>query len=252
MGATAFLGRTLFGWLVSRDLESRRAELQQEGARAVERLRAELTRDAEHTDHLHDEIRRWANPILDAVDGLLGRLRNFLHDEGWVALRPGDAPHPEWSITHDYFLPSTVYLLAQYFCWTQRLREELSFRLFETHEEKDAFFARQIEAARCLSEWPLPDADAPAGDDAQVFLLQQRRMGEALMVDGPAGPGCLRYADFAARWGEDEVFRAHFEPLRAFLEGLGPETTRWRRLALMEERLEAVRAECRRVLDVPG
>ena len=251
MGVTAFLGRTLFGWLVDRDLEARRAELEHEGARAVERLRAELTRDAERTDHLHDEIRRWANPILDAVDGLLGRLGNLLHNEGWVALRPGGAPHPEWTITHDYFVPSTVYLFAQYFCWTQRLREELSFRLFESHEEKDAFFARQLEAAQCLSEWPLPDVDAPVEDDAQVFLLQQRRMGEALMVDGPAGPGCLRYADFAARWDEGEAFRAHFQPLYAFLEKLSPETARWQRLISMEERLAAVRVECRRILDVP-
>ena len=104
MGATAFLGRTLFGWLVDCDLEIRRAELEQEGVRAVERLRAELSRDAERTDHLHDEIRRWANPILDAVDGLLGRLRNLLYDEGWVALRPDGVPHPEWVITHDYEL----------------------------------------------------------------------------------------------------------------------------------------------------
>ena len=252
MGATAFLGRTLFGWLISRDLETRRAELEQEGVRAVERLRAELARDAEHTDHLYDEIRRWANPILDAVDGLLGRLRNLLYDEGWVALRPGGVPHPAWTITHDYLLPSTVYLFAQYFCWTQRLREELSFRLFESHEEKDAFFARQLEAARCLSEWPLPNADAPAGGDAQVFLLQQRRMGEALMADGPAGPRCLRYADFAVRWDQNGAFRTHFEPLSAFLEGLSPETTRWQRLTLMEERLAAVRAECRRILNVPG
>jgi hypothetical protein len=83
--------------------------------------------------------------------------------------------------------------------------------------------------------------------DRQVFHLQQRAIGEMLIVDKDAGPVCLRSNDFLAKW-EDATFAAWLGPLRDFLEGLEPGTRRWMRLELVRGALAALDRECRRVL----
>lgn len=275
VAVAAFLGRSIFQWMTGRDLQAHKEQLAQEREKALERMRDEARRAlaeqsaqaerslealktrlgqaAKREDHIHDELRRWANPILGAVKDLAGRLRNILEDGAFVGLAPDTSLDRGWSLSHPYFLHSTVYLFAQYFCWTRLLREELSFHLFESDEEKDAFFETQLEAARCLSSWPLPTGAPGRAQDAQVFLLQQRQMGEALIVDGAAGPACMRYADFEARWEADDTFRKPFEPLCAFLVQVSPETeARWWRLERMEEKLRRVQDACRRILDLPS
>lgn len=275
-GVAAFLGKSLFQWMSARDLEAHKAKLAQEGAlaieavraeaaaalarqtaeqgRALERLKADLSREGQSEAQIRAEIRRWSNPILAAVDGLIGRLENVVADGGYVALQPQATPPADWSVTYDYFLPSTVYLFAQYFCWTELLRQELSFQLFETQADKDAFFTAQLDAGRCLSSWPIAQLDpqAPSACDAQVFALQQRQMGEALIVQGERGQACMSYAAFTLRWRNDSDFLNHFKPLKDFLQELSPNLpARWRRLEEMTRKLYAVRSACRRVLQLP-
>jgi hypothetical protein len=197
------------------------------------------------------ELERWANPILDAVRSLHRRLDNILNEDGYVALTPDARWNPEWSVTHAYFLPSTVYLFAQYFCWERLLQESLRFDLFRGQADKDTFLKALREVGRPLGRFPLDDLqDLPLGD-CQVFSLQQRAAGEALIVEKDTGPVCMRIADFIAKW-PDPAFAAPFVPITIFLDRLAPNTKRWRRLTLVHSALEPLDQQCQNVLAPPA
>lgn len=93
-----------------------------------------LEDEATARDRIRREILAWANPILNSVYDLEARfITNILHKGGFEALDPRSATaDPNWSSSHDYFLHSTMYLFARYFCWVYMLQEELSFELFRS------------------------------------------------------------------------------------------------------------------------
>ena len=123
---------------------------------------------------IRQEIIRWANPILDSVNSLRGRLDNILYSAGYLALDPDykNLTNPDWSITYDYFMNSSLYLFGQYFAWIRMMRLQLNFELFETQDEKDEFFEATRKVYKSLSSFPQrPHCPGP---DAQVFGLQQK------------------------------------------------------------------------------
>jgi hypothetical protein len=205
---------------------------------------------AASAERVRQEIERWANPILDAVNSLQNRLNNILKHEGYLVLSPETkASSTGWSIDYNYFLPSTVFLFCQYFCWVRLLQERLRFDLFRHGLERDAFMRKIRSVGETLSEFPYkPLDDLPPGPDWQVFALQQRALGEALVQGEGNDEHCMRFADFLALWNDD-AFRGGFTPLVTLLQGLTEEDQRrWRRLELTSKALTKLAKECRRVL----
>jgi hypothetical protein len=99
-----------------------------------------LAADTAHRDRVRQEVLRWSNPILGgSLKELRGRLENILDKEGYAALSSKftDDLNPEWSIDHEYFFSSTIFLFAQYFCWASLLEERLSFELFKGQADRD-------------------------------------------------------------------------------------------------------------------
>jgi hypothetical protein len=231
------------------DLESLKDNLQRE--RDVVNRAAEVVRARD--DRIRTEILRWANPILDAVRALKSRLQNILHRDGHIALsETGLRPIPEnWSISYDYFMPSTLYLFCQYFYWVRRLQEELTFELFTSHADKDKFFERLRRVTDALGEWPAPPP-ACIGIDQQVFTLQQRVLGES-MAAKQEGRRCMGYDEFKEIW-EERPFADHLAPLRALLEDLSNDRTdcRWRRLEAVRTALDGFDEHCKMLLELPA
>lgn len=221
--------------------------------RQMLKFQAEVTAESARSDRVRQEIERWANPILGAVRDLQARLRNILSDIGYVALsrKPlADATPPQdWAIRYDYFLPSTVFLFCQYFCWVRLLRERLNFDLFSESAEKDRFFSKVRAVNGALSRWPLEELkDVVEIEDLQVFTLQQRALGETLVEGQGDDAQCMRFATFLDRWADND-FKSKFEPMEKFVDGLTPYAARrWRRLQLMHSALGELRAECERIL----
>jgi hypothetical protein len=305
----AFLAQRFFDHLLKTDLENHRDKLKTELETHKNNLKIDLEShkgnlktDAERAERIRIEMERWANPIIDAVRSLDHRLTNILDDGAHTALkRGGTYKNLDWTITYDYFMPSTVFLFAQYFCWQRLLEESLRFDLFQSKDQKGSFLAASREVGECLSAWPIGrisrlDAlkvdegdglfrllETPAeeknqrppvqpGDvrtltedeikplkallkalpqgDRQVFRLQQRAMGETLIVDKSDGPASLRFAEFLDRSSNDS-FRARFTPLREFLEDLQPHTRRWMRLKLLSGALAKLDRQCEQLLGPP-
>jgi hypothetical protein len=145
-------------------------------------------------------------------------------------------------------MPSTLYLFCQYFYWVGRLREELTFELFQTQSDKDAFFDKLRQVSDALGKWPFETCCA--GEDQQVFTLQQRVLGEVVSLKQD-GKRCMGYDEFKEAW-EDSPLADHLLPLRALLEGLeDPQSCRWQRLTAVSAALDSLEEHCRFVLHLP-
>jgi hypothetical protein len=218
----------------------------------MESFKAEADANAARKDRIREQVTQWANPILDAIRGLETRLNNILSDGGYFALSNDTQSkvNPEWSITYDYFYPTTIYLFSQYFCWIRLFEENLSFELFTAHPEKDSFLEKVREVERTLSAYPMKElSDLTGTGDRQIFRLQQRAMGETLATSQEtSGPRCMRVSDFLEKWKEPN-FSPQFSPLTQFVDRLRPEDKfRWKRLQLMQSALQRLRRECEHLL----
>lgn len=198
-------------------------------------------------ERIRKEVIRWANPILGAGQDLEARLKNILEYKGYLALtkdyQEGDITN--WSISYDYFLESSLYLFSQYFCWTRMLQEDLNFELFQTQYEKRDFFEAVESVSRALGSFP-PNYGL---GDRQVFKLQQRAIGEEMIVQNGNDRRCISYPDFVRKLEEDQRFRKHVEPLRSLLEDLNPNTIgRWGRLKNTQKQLDNLNKACNDLL----
>lgn len=263
IAAAAWLTRQLMGDLLARDLRKFAEDLKAKSARELESFRADLQQkrdvalqDAEaasgKNERIRAEILRWANPILGIVGDLKHRLDNILKDAGYLALQQSPAtPLPaNWSVSYDYMLPSTLYLFCHYFYWVRRLQEELSFELFESHADKDAFLVKLRAVGDALGTWPLPkEPRMCTGTDVQVFKMQQRLLGEAGTVRGE-GSRCLGYDEFLELW-EEPPLADYLGPLRRLLDGLDdPTSCRWQRLELVSSAIAGLENHCQQILQV--
>lgn len=206
--------------------------------------------EKEKNDRVREQIIQWANPILRAVEGLNYRLENIL-DNGYMALNKQGQFPPGWSITYDYFMSSTLYLFAQYFAWIQMLRELLSFELFQSEHTKVEFFKCIHAVGKPLSDFPYAPLNNCSGEDRQVFRLQQRVIGELLILGDSNSPRCMSYPDFLEKLKEPS-FEHHLQPLRALLENVIPDDNcRWIRLNETRRALRNLMEYCQQVLKMP-
>lgn len=80
--------------------------------------------EQEKQERIRQEIVRWSNPILGAVNELDDRLWNILENAGHLALSNSYRVqnNPNWSLTYEHWMPSTLFLFGQYFAWVQVYR----------------------------------------------------------------------------------------------------------------------------------
>ena len=202
-------------------------------------------RSEQKEERIRQEVLRWANPILGSVKGLRLRLDNILDDDLYLALDPKGKRWPldaNWAIDRDYALESTLFVFAEYFAWVQLLHERMSFELFETQATKDEFLDAIWKVSGTLSRWPDPRVGG-GGQDTQVFVLQQRAIGELLIVREGDTPRVLGYPDFLAR-KDKPPFKEMLAPLEALLLRLEKGTKRWQRLANTRAALVELEARC--------
>ncbi|MFN8398911.1 MAG: hypothetical protein U0X74_02770 [Anaerolineales bacterium] len=200
-------------------------------------------------ERLRIEVIRWSNPVLSSVRSLRSQLRNILQS-GYLAMSKDykTKVNPNWSISYDYFMDSLSFLFGQYFAWVQMLQSEMNFELFETQWEKDMFFSAIYEVSHCLSSFP-PDYGC-SGKDTQVFVLQQRAMGELMIIREGESKRCMSYPEFYEKM-KSEDFRHHFQPLIALIDGISPDDDcRWKRLQETTRALSELEMVCNRLLNI--
>jgi hypothetical protein len=153
----------------------------------VVRLNAQLARDRAQEERMTDSERivsRYREPLGHAAYDLQSRLYNILNQsliEKYV--NQGDER------TRYYVESNTVFLIAQYFAWTEIVRKEIQFIDLGENDK-----TRQLARLRdnVYSLWQT-DSFHPL---FRVFAGEQRAIGEKMIVEGPRGPECIGYATF--------------------------------------------------------
>jgi hypothetical protein len=203
------------------------------------------------TDRIRSENLKWANPILGSVKDLEFRLGNILEKQGYLALSTNyqTLVNPNWSVTYDYFINSTLYLFGQYFAWMRMLQDDISFEIFQSPAEKETFFQAIDNVGHALRSFP-PHYSC-TGKDMQVFALQQRAIGELLIISDNNSKRCMTYPEFLIKLKKDTEFRTHLKPLKSLIENVNPsEDCRWQRLTLTRNCLTELMKECEKLLAV--
>ena len=178
-------------------------DLDTEGKKKVIDHQAIVDERASEKERIREQVLRWTNPVLGAVEGLESRLDNILNKDLDQALhkdRKNRRVKPDWAVSYDYVLPTTLYLFANYFAWIRLLQEKLSFELFESEQVKKRFFDAMWRVSETLSEWPHPGVHG-GGRDAQVFALQQRAIGEAVIRRDTESARPMTVPEFLSAYG---------------------------------------------------
>lgn len=158
----------------------------------IERQREtiELEKAREKEERVRQEVLRWANLILGAVQDLYNRFDNILSDQAFCARHPEYIESGQWSVSYDYFMHSTLYYFGVYFAYALALRNSLSFELFQDQKEKDELFETLHAVDHSLGGYPPPQRCS--GLDRQVFSLEQRSMGSVILRRSD-GVECISY-----------------------------------------------------------
>ena len=218
--------------------------------------------ESERENRLRGQAMKWANPILSAIRDLKSRTDEILQNEGYRALSVTSSKAPYgWSIEYNYYMVSTLYYFAQYFCWTRMLQQKISAELFVDNSELEDFQKLMDGVSGSLERFPFTakieettkDLDNDkVHKDIQVFSLQQRAIGESLVFDGESGgERIMSYKKFVDNWvnPDNAKFRRHMEPLETFLKEIKPDNDmRWLRLLEMQKQLSDFELACTDVL----
>jgi hypothetical protein len=237
------IGRLNVGFVRKKELEaSVSSAFRQERAR----------REMDRSERIRGQVVALAGPIRLAAQDLLHRLSNIIDDDGDAALDPGwdDRQPVNWSMSHEYQLRSTEYLFARFFAYSEILRDSLGSDLQGEQTDPGNLMDSMVQVGRALSEYPIAE-DVCEGEDAQVFLWQQRALGSLLRPSGDTSR-VLNYAEFL-----DDVpaIDKHLSPVTTLLEAL-PSTPRsgchWARMHLARTALNDVIDSCGRLLAGPS
>lgn len=201
-----------------------------------------VKRDAGRRERVREVVDRWGDEAFDAVKSLRRRLDNILEQGAMVALAQDCEQHiaPSWSMTHAYFMQSTLYLFGR-LCFMDRvLRLEIGEEAFGARDGKDEVVSQLDRMSRELASNRLHTGEG----DRQVFRLQQQAIGEAMRDLSVGGdPRCMSYVAFVQQLEEpSSVLSKVLEPLRLLLCDLDADSPRAARLRGYSAALSTVQA----------
>jgi hypothetical protein len=146
----------------------------------LELQRAEADRRAE----TEQTARKFREPLGRAAYELQSRIFNIV-ERGFLdayLARGNDR-------TRGYAVNHTLFVIAQYFAWTELIRREIQFIDLGADEETRKLGTLQHQI---YSSWR---TDAH-GATLRVFGGEQHEIGERMIREGPRGPQCMGYASF--------------------------------------------------------
>lgn len=148
---------------------------------------------------------RYRYPLFRAAFDLQSRLYNIVK---------GGGRHLFQSAEHTtYMVDSTLFLLCQYFAWIEIVRHQGDRFVLDKPEQIERF---QRTLAELENEFNALDQRNPL----RVFRLQQRELGEMIIVDTPQGETCLSYSRFSELLGDAKRSAGTLQDLHARIKQL--------------------------------
>src|SRR5450631_1813784 len=153
----------------------------------LELQRAEASRRAD----TEQTARRFREPLGRAAYELQSRIFNIVKGRFLdVYLTGGDDRTRGYAVNH------TLFVIAQYFAWTELIRREIQF--IDLGADGETRQLAQLQH-QIYSSWQTDglswqtDGFAPM---LRVFGGEQHEIGERMIREGPRGPQCMGYASF--------------------------------------------------------
>ncbi|MFX4217729.1 hypothetical protein ACOL3B_02370 [Aliarcobacter butzleri] len=231
-GGIVWLGKYIFDNSAKALLEKYKNELKID----LEKEKIEIKKEKENFDRKLEEIKKWTNPILSSVNGITGRLKHIIEQEGYLEL---DKSH----VGYDYYYPSTLYYFTQYLCWIQILKEEINYEIFDKGKSESSFFKTikdvNIEIRKYDSDCELNERGNP------VYSLQQREIAELMKNESGM---CIGYYEFNNRLSTDDSFKKVLRPINNLICGIKPNSKEFERLKNILEKLILLQKECQNIL----
>ncbi len=209
------------------------------GLRSQVRLQ-QLMRAMDEQQRQREVVDRYREPLVRAAHGLQSRLWN-IGQEGFLQRyygHYGREPVPPEQLqdqsTSSYAVDSTLWLTAQYLCWTEILRREAQFLRLDSDDDTVRLQALLDEISHAFGTDSL---DAPL----RLFRSEQAAIGELMIApgvdaSGGARTGCLGYATFTERL-QDPSFGQWFRSLQKDVAVLAQRQGRSQRLVRLQHRL---------------
>ena len=149
------------------------AQLELQKAEAGRRAEAEQT------------ARRFREPLGRAAYELQSRIFNII-TRGFLTiyLQNGDGRTRSFAINH------TLFVIAQYFAWTELIRREIQFIDLGADQETRRLAQLQHKIYSC---W---QSDKYGHPILRVFGGEQHAIGERIIWERPRGPQCMGFASF--------------------------------------------------------
>ena len=160
-------------------------------------------------------LAKYREPLVLAAYDLQSRLFNILRQDflGKYYVRDCDG-------SREYAREHTLYLVGQYFAWTEIMRREIQFLRFEEVDETREI-ARLQSTIRDIFASDKPEL----GRAFMIWRGEQSALGERMIVVEDGQRLCLGYASFVER-AQDPSFRRWFERLARDLDAVAAEPNR--------------------------
>ena len=143
-------------------------------------------------------ISRYREPLATAAFDLQSRLRNILDDGFLSYLSRGPSRKKE-------ALESTTFRVAQYFGWTEALRQSIQFFDF-SEPERSQQVSSSIKKVSIL--WA---TDRIYGEHLMIWFEAQRAVGELMLVEKERLVSVMGFADFTSAVDDFDPWLAHLK-----------------------------------------
>jgi hypothetical protein len=169
-------------------------------------------------------LARYRDPLASAAYDLQSRLYNILQ-MNFLGVYYKDNRNGK----RDLAAESTLYVVGQYFAWSEILRRELQFLDFRNRTQTRDVARLQEQIATLFSS-----DEAGLGPEFMLWRSQQRAIGERMISVEDSAPSCIGVATFSEQL-RTESFQQWFGPLEQDLATLAQ--TRSTRLRLLQHEL---------------
>lgn len=184
-----YFGKSLITHWFGKELEKYKSDISHANNKALETLKVDLQKSLKENDRsveLELLMNKYRGPLIHAAYDLQSRIYNLIEHriiEIYFVDESGDG------IERDYFINNTVFVIAQYFAWTEIIRKEVQFVEF-----CDNVSSKELSVLQD-SIYSIWQSDRYS-DTFGIWAGEQRGIGELLIEKQGDNLTCIGYAQF--------------------------------------------------------
>lgn len=197
--AVGFLCKSLVSHWFLKELEQYKSKINFENNQALETLKIDLQKSLKKEDRsveLQALMNNYKGPLTHAAYELQSRIYNLIKLNIIETYFSSD---DNYSVEKNYFVKNTMFVIAQYFAWTEIIRKEIQFIEFD-----NASISKELSDLQnaIYSLWQ----SSNYSDTFVIWAGDQRGIGELMIEERGDKLTCIGYAHFLEMLDEKDEF----------------------------------------------